>query len=542
MIIREAMLTIPVEDILNIDDVLKDLTAKDPKLASAQRFTRFKSNKDPNIYFYQVDKKARTISIPRNYPVKLSSNIGFKDFSTSGYKIPNTISDLFRFRTYQSEFFHKPDGVFATVNRGETDLIFKVPCGHGKTLMGLYMAYIYHVNTLVVVTTHQQARQYIKAVKRFFPAWSVGVFDEKKNTIFDITIATYDLLSDKRFDKKFFGRFGHVAFDEVHRIGASTYSGITEKAVCKFRTSLTATFRRKDKMHTYLVHHVGFIIEMEQQNAGALVVPLDTECTLDLRGFRTIDKKATGFKFIGNYLDYVVKDAITRIEVCKGMLLEKDSAEQTAVIKDEFDKFHIVTAEKHKFYQYGQISMSTIDSHVIQMPERNDLFFNLIKECYERGRVPLVLCKRKEFLFTMYARLKEAGIESGVISSTKAQEQVAHCKALGIKVNDYEKYCLDEAPVILGIDKIAQEGMDVERADTLILVHPIKDIEQAVGRIIREFELKKKPMVFYPMDDITPYENYYLGKEGAKKMFKELGHVIYKKCTLTGFINSIEKQ
>ena len=69
-------------------------------------------------------------------------------------------------------------------------------------------------------------------------------------------------------------------------------------------------------------------------------------------------------------------------------------------------------------------------------------------------------------------------------------------KKLGVKHADYVERVYNESNLILGINKLAEEGMDVPKFDTLIYLHLIKDVEQSIGRILREYDGKKNLLLF----------------------------------------------
>ena len=73
----------------------------------------------------------------------------------------------------------------------------------------------------------------------------------------------------------------------------------------------------------------------------------------------------------------------------------------------------------------------------------------------------------------------------------------------------------------------------------MIYLHPVKDIEQSIGRILREnpegnCPPKKHPIAFFLLDKVNSYTNSYNSKkDGAKKMFLDLGHIVEPEKTIT---------
>lgn len=59
--------------------------------------------------------------------------------------------------------------------------------------------------------------------------------------------------------------------------------------------------------------------------------------------------------------------------------------------------------------------------------------------------------------------------------------------------------------IILATYHKAREGLDVPELDTLILATPVSDVEQAVGRILRKKDGKKKPLVIDLWDQVDPF-------------------------------------
>ena len=89
------------------------------------------------------------------------------------------------------------------------------------------------------------------------------------------------------------------------------------------------------------------------------------------------------------------------------------------------------------------------------------------------------------------------------------------------KEADKEKY-LESANLIFGIDKIVKQGVDIPRLDFLIFAHPMKDVEQALGRLTRFHPDKPVPVAVKIYDEkISPYLNMC---QASKKYMTSLGN------------------
>lgn len=82
-----------------------------------------------------------------------------------------------------------------------------------------------------------------------------------------------------------------------------------------------------------------------------------------------------------------------------------------------------------------------------------------------------------------------------------------------------------EADCIIGTYGMFSEGTDVKKLDTLFLVTPRSDVEQAVGRIQRKFE--KKSLMVVDIVDSMPYTRV-LGNKRLK-IYRKLGFQKYRK-------------
>lgn len=533
-----ALLELPVHTLTTeYKDLLKLLTVPNP--ASKNNFyrnSRYAKNSIPShLYFYNIHQANKSISVPRNisedFYVKRTPTIEVSE----GREIVEGSTPEFKLRPVQDEFINTI--ILSYINNNiykeYLDILINAECGSGKTVLSLYIATIYKRSTIVIVTTKNIGNKFISTVKYLFPNWTCGWEDGKGK--YDITIATYSLLSDKKYDETYYSNFGHAILDEYHRCGASSYSSIMDRCTCKYRTSMTATFRRKDGLHKILKLHAGEIMEMERVAEKATIYPTLTDFGLEEGFFRVPSRESTKIDKLSEFMQVCVKDRKSRAEQDRGMISKVDG---TLVTLLSLNTHKPVTYDfdTSTFHEIGSVSASMIDTEISTIDKRDDQIFNLLKQLYRSGRKIIVLSKRKEQLFKMQNRLTRYGFKSGVVVSESDQDYKDYCKRFSRTLKENSDHVFNECQIILGIDKLAEEGMDAPSFDTLIYLHPIRDIEQSIGRILRQFDGKQPPEAYFLIDKVGIYENaFYDSKKGACQMFKKLGHCVENEIYLSNY-------
>jgi DNA excision repair protein ERCC-3 len=158
----------------------------------------------------------------------------------------------FHLRDYQreaAETFYA-----AGTARGGSGVIV-LPCGAGKTIVGLACMARLQTSTLVLTTSVTATRQWIAELldKTTLSGEAIGEYNGHTKDIRPVTIATYNILT-WRADKT--GRFAHlelfdqrdwglIIYDEVHLLPAPVFQ-VTAGLQARRRLGLTATLVRED--------------------------------------------------------------------------------------------------------------------------------------------------------------------------------------------------------------------------------------------------------------------------------------------------------
>ncbi len=160
--------------------------------------------------------------------------------------------DPFRLREYQ----HEAADVFhaAGAARGGSGVIV-LPCGAGKTIVGLACMARLQTSTLILTTNVTATRQWIAEIldKTTLAKDQVGEYNGSRKDVLPVTVATYNIMTwreDKHAPFKHLELFdqrdwGLIIYDEVHLLPAPVFQ-VTAGLQARRRLGLTATLVRED--------------------------------------------------------------------------------------------------------------------------------------------------------------------------------------------------------------------------------------------------------------------------------------------------------
>jgi DNA excision repair protein ERCC-3 len=188
--------------------------------------------------------------------------IGFPAFDKAGYVDGTPFPVVLREKTGNGNNFtvreyqrQAAEAFIGSVESPGGSGVVVLPCGAGKTVVGIYAMSLLQRTTLVLVTNVTAAHQWKRELldKTDIPAEAIGEYSGEVKDIRPITLATYQILTYRRKKSDAFLHFGVfnsenwglIIYDEVHLLPAPVFK-FTAELQARRRLGLTATLIRED--------------------------------------------------------------------------------------------------------------------------------------------------------------------------------------------------------------------------------------------------------------------------------------------------------
>ena len=184
-----------------------------------------------------------------------SLQINLRDVTKSGKK--------FEIRGYQKD---AAQALIGDKGPGTGFGTIVLPCGAGKTIVGMQIMQMLKTNTLIITTNISAVHQWINELldKTDLQAEQIAEYTGESKTIKPVTVATYQILTwrpDKDGPYPHFSIFrerkwGLIIYDEVHTLPAPVFRVVAELQTVR-RVGLTATLVREDGLEGFVFSLVG---------------------------------------------------------------------------------------------------------------------------------------------------------------------------------------------------------------------------------------------------------------------------------------------
>lgn len=367
------------------------------------------------------------------------------------------------YRDYQSDAinaFYKGGGP-----EGGSGVVV-LPCGAGKTVIGIGAMEIIKSETLILVTNTIALRQWKEELltKTLIEEDIIGEYSGDKKEIKPITIATYNILTYRKNKKEHFLHFdlfnsknwGLIIYDEVHLLPAPVFR-MTSEIQSKRRLGLTATLIREDGLESDVFSLIGpkkfdmpwKILEKTNWIATALCTEVRIELPEEKRVQYSLSKDREKFRIASENpkkIDFAKK--ILRHHIDSNILIIGQYISQL----EEYKKilgFPMITGstplsereDLYKKFKTGEIKhliVSKVANFSIDLPDANvaiqisGTFGSRQEEAQRLGRV---LRPKKNDNFAYFYT---------IITSSSVEEKFSHNRQLFLTEQGYTYSIMNE--------------------------------------------------------------------------------------------------
>lgn len=143
----------------------------------------------------------------------------------------------------------------------------------------------------------------------------------------------------------------------------------------------------------------------------------------------------------------------------------------------------------------GRYDMNKVITFLVECTARNKYIVNLLLQAAEHERKIIVLSARREHLTILEQLLKTEAL--------RRKQRVTVGYFMG-GMSERDLAISATRSIMLATYAMAKEGLDIPELDTLFLVTPQADVEQSIGRIMRECAEKRHPLILDFMDPPIP--------------------------------------
>lgn len=232
-----------------------DLFLAEQLIANPKIRPFLKQTENPSTFFVEIHHRGniKNMLIKLGYPVVDLVGYVLGEYCAIQLRKKNLSGEPFNLRDYQieaAEIFYQ-----GGTARGGSGVIV-LPCGSGKTIVGLIVMSKLKCQTLIICTSVAAAHQWIREIldKTELSAEMVGEYTGDKKQVRPITVATYQIVTHQKFGTEELDHFdlldsnnwGLIIYDEVHLLPAPLFR-ITAQLQAKRRLGLTATLVREDQ-------------------------------------------------------------------------------------------------------------------------------------------------------------------------------------------------------------------------------------------------------------------------------------------------------
>ena len=367
--------------------------------------------------------------------------------------------------------------------------------GSGKTAMLLRVAAELNVRTLIIVPTETLAQQWEQALRAHLGITHVGRVQQdvcQYDGDYQFVIGIIHSVARRTYPRAFYSAFGLVAWDEVHVVGARSFSQSLGKFSSLYKVALTATPTRKDGCAPLFLTYFGepSVVNKElPQEAECVIVKYGTDRPLIKGSARhlisRIAKDVRRNQFIAKWIYHLYEDD-------RNILVLSDNIDQLEAL--------IPLCEAYGVRDCGLFTSEHTSGFVVtyaevKRPMKGKVYikYSPKKGPQEQVRVRIVDVLPKGYVYARYLTGNKAGsIEELQVTLLRGEPSIVpkRVKTPAATLDQIKR----DARVIFATYGMFKQGQDVPRLDAGIDATPRSSGIQEIGRIRRKLTGKRVPI------------------------------------------------
>jgi superfamily II DNA or RNA helicase len=350
--------------------------------------------------------------------------------------------------------------------KSERNHIVEAMTGAGKTVVLSYVAAQMGQPTLIVVNKQDLVDQWKDALEKVLKIDPTLIGHIQQDTcVWEgkkfVIGMAHSLVIPDRYPEAMYKYFGMLIVDECHQFPTESFVKVCYLFPAKYRAGCSATPTRKDGKDKLLTWNIGPVLVRGE------VKSLAPKILVKQTGWKIPCTR----KLVGNSWEYVP------IPHAPGRMMTVTKAQASSV-------------------------------------HRNTEIVNFVKQAYDAERRILIVSDLKDYhLDRLFQMLCQKGIPG---------------EDIGYYVGGMSKIELELSKVrrvVLATIKMCGTGTDCPAWDSMVLATPRADVKQLIGRVMREKENKKCPVVLDLVDSDAIFQSFH---QSRRKQYLSVGAEIVK--------------
>lgn len=290
---------------------------------------------------YEVD--GDYLCVPRQFGLKLCNQLQLEIVDETSLGHPASFGGDVKAKAYQEPLLEQILDTF----EDSYDVLFRAHTGWGKTIGSLLVARMLGRNLLIIVDQDNLREQWHDVlVEHFgFASKDIGIIQGDKCTYQGkaVTIAMVQTLVKRNFKQDFYDNFGMLIGDEVHTLGAPTFSRVLLRFSARYRLFVSATPRRRDGLQKALDYNCGPVsVAADKKHKESAVYILRNPTVYSFYG--NISPK------VGRIISEVAEDAQRNLMLADAIIWLWEAGHDVLVMGDRIEHLQ---ALRDMLYYYG---------------------------------------------------------------------------------------------------------------------------------------------------------------------------------------------